>query len=53
LDDGWYQTVRQAMEDAYRNACPHKTPRQIEAFACGRRFLRLKNPEKTGVASDG
>ncbi len=46
LDDGWRQTVEKAMREAYAFACPHTTPRQIQAYAHGLRFLRLKNKDK-------
>jgi CRISPR system Cascade subunit CasA len=42
LNDTWYPIVRSAMYDAYAAACPHSTPRQIQAFAIGRGVLRLK-----------
>jgi len=42
LDDGWRQTVESAMRDAYAFACPHVTPRQIQAYVRGLRVLRLK-----------
>ena len=42
LNTAWYPIVRAAMEDAYAHACPHTTPRQIQAFAHGRQKLRLQ-----------
>lgn len=41
----WGRKVRSAAEDAYVRACPAQTPRQIEAFAIGRGFLFLPDPE--------
>jgi len=41
LDRVWYPIVRDAMEAAYAFACPHTTPRQIEAFAQGTKALKL------------
>lgn len=35
----WGQAVRAAAQDAYDQACPHQTPRQIQAFALGLRRL--------------
>ncbi len=46
LADNWYGLVRQAMEDAYAQACPSQTPRQIQAYALGMKLLRLKKPEE-------
>lgn len=46
LNNIWYPIVRRAMEDAYAFACPHTTPRQIQAFALGRSKLRLKKFEE-------
>lgn len=37
----WGQAVRQATQSAYEHACPHRTPRQIEAFALGLRKLKF------------
>lgn len=37
----WGEISRKAGRNAYRRACPAVTPRQIEAFAVGRRQLRL------------
>lgn len=45
LADSWYPIVREAMHLAYVHACPHGTPRQIQAFAQGRQRLQLKKPE--------
>ncbi|MFA6108502.1 MAG: type I-E CRISPR-associated protein Cse1/CasA [Candidatus Latescibacterota bacterium] len=39
----WRSTVRAAMFQAYEASCPHTTPRQIQAFARGRRALYLKS----------
>jgi CRISPR system Cascade subunit CasA len=42
LNDTWYPIVRKALNDSYSAACPHATPRQIQAFAIGQQKLRLK-----------
>jgi len=39
--DGWHGVVLRAMRDAYQVACPHTSPRQIQAFAQGNRSLYL------------
>lgn len=41
LDD-WRTVLRRAMRGAFEQACPHETPRQIQAFAQARRFLKIK-----------
>lgn len=46
LDEKWTPFLRQAIEEAYSYACPCMSPRQIQAFALGQSFLRLKNSEK-------
>jgi CRISPR system Cascade subunit CasA len=35
----WGRAIRAAALDAYERTCPHRTPRQIQAFALGRRHL--------------
>jgi CRISPR system Cascade subunit CasA len=42
----WFPVVRDTMNQAYEYACPHETPRQIQAFAEGQRQLRLKKPDQ-------
>jgi len=42
LNSGWSQIVTAAMREAYVFACPHKSPRQIQAYAQGLRGLHLK-----------
>lgn len=37
----WRPVVLRAMREAYSSACPHTTPRQIQAFAQGGRLLNL------------
>ena len=44
----WGKAVRTAAEEAFGHACPHQTPRQIEAFALGRGWLFLPKPEAEG-----
>lgn len=43
--EGWRQTLKEAMQDAYEKTCARRTARQIQAFAEGSRILRL--PEKS------
>jgi hypothetical protein len=38
----WKSRVYSAMNRAFEKACPHETPRQIQAFAQARRFLTIK-----------
>jgi len=45
LAERWYPVVQEAMEQAYDATCPHETPRQIQAFAHGRKSLRVKKPD--------
>ena len=45
LHQKWFSVVRQAMGEAFTHACPHTTPRQIQAFARARQKLRLKKPD--------
>ena len=44
-NSGWGQAVWAATQSAYKHACPHQTPRQIEAFALGLRRLNF-TPKK-------
>ena len=37
--DGWCHGVQRAAQQAYYDTCAHVTPRQIQAFAAGRRML--------------
>lgn len=46
LNDEWFGIVRKEMEEAYRRTCFHETPRQIQAYASGKRRLRLKKAEE-------
>jgi CRISPR system Cascade subunit CasA len=39
----WRKCCHQAMTEAYAQACPHATARQIKAFVAGRKKLYLKN----------
>lgn len=45
LSEDWYRELQRAMDQAYRQVCPHETPRQIQAYAKGRERLRLKKPD--------
>ncbi|MDF7807592.1 type I-E CRISPR-associated protein Cse1/CasA [Pontiellaceae bacterium B12219] len=38
----WKMRVYFAMNRSFEKACPHETPRQIQAYAQARRFLRIK-----------
>jgi CRISPR system Cascade subunit CasA len=44
--DEWRSFLVKTVHEAYRQACPHNTARQIQAFAAGQRLLRIKNPEE-------
>lgn len=44
----WSKQVYSAMNRAFEQACPHETPRQIQAFAQARRFLRIKEGGRDG-----
>ena len=46
----WTALCRKAMFDAYTQACPHATARQIQAFAAGRRKLYLKDKSSPNIA---
>lgn len=46
----WRKKVFSAMNRAFEQACPHETPRQIQAFAQARRFLKIK--EKKDAPAD-
>lgn len=41
----WGKAVRATAEDAYEFACPHQSPRQIEAYAKGRQQLFFSKPQ--------
>jgi CRISPR system Cascade subunit CasA len=45
-NDPWTQAVRAAAHDAYEKVCPRQTPRQIQAYAAGIKFLRPKSKNK-------
>ena len=45
LDD-WRVVLRKAMREAFEQACPHETPRQIQAFVLAKRFLKIKEKTK-------
>jgi CRISPR system Cascade subunit CasA len=46
LDTAWFPCIYAAMRDAYERACPHETPRQIQAYAIGLRHLRLRPADR-------
>lgn len=43
----WEEAVSKAQRSAYRQSCPKATPRQIGAFAAGRRKLFLRRSSRT------
>lgn len=45
LNDAWYPLILRSMKSAFNQACPHTTPRQIQAFARAEKKLRLKKAE--------
>lgn len=49
LDD-WRSILRTAMFDAFDHACPHETPRQIQAYAQARKLLRIKEKNDAPAA---
>lgn len=49
LDD-WRTVLRQAMFRAFDSACPHQTPRQIQAYAQARKLLRIKERNNAPTA---
>jgi len=46
LDNEWRDKVNLAMKEAYQYACPCETPRQIQAFVNGKRFLNIRTDNK-------
>ena len=50
--DPWHDRLRSALRDSYASACPHTTPRQIQAFAAGRRKLYLKRTDNQQKEED-
>lgn len=46
LDGEWKDKIYFAMLEAYKHVCPCETPRQIQAFVNGRRFLNFKTDKK-------
>lgn len=47
LDDEWSKIVYSAMCSAFDYACPHETPRQIQAYAQAKALLKLKKSTNT------
>jgi hypothetical protein len=47
----WGEEVKRAANAAYEFACPHQSPRQIEAFAIGRQQLFLPKPRDASTPS--
>lgn len=48
----WGKSIRTAADNAYRDACPHATPRQMRAFALGLRELRNANDKRADVEAE-
>ncbi len=48
LDDEWWRKIYSAMQSAFEYACPHETPRQIQAYAQAKALLTLKKPGSNG-----
>jgi len=46
IDEIWKPKIVGVMKAAYEHACPRETPRQIQAFVNGKRFLNLKTDNK-------
>jgi CRISPR system Cascade subunit CasA len=44
--EGWRSHLIRTMNGAYRDACPHETPRQIQAYALGQREIRIRKPQE-------
>jgi CRISPR system Cascade subunit CasA len=47
----WGKALKEAAVAAYEHACPHQTPRQIEAFALGRQQLFLPKPKDDSASA--
>jgi CRISPR system Cascade subunit CasA len=45
LDD-WRALLRKTMHEAFEQACPHETPRQIKAFVQAKRLLEIKEKKR-------
>lgn len=45
LDD-WRNLLRKTMHEAFEQACPHETPRQIKAFVQAKRLLEIKEKKR-------
>ena len=50
--DPWHDLLYSSMHAAYAAACPHMTPRQIQAFAQGRRRLHIKTNDNAKKGND-
>ena len=46
LGGEWYKILRNAMNQAYEQAFPHQTARQLRAYAAGSKSLRLRRPDR-------
>lgn len=47
---GWRAVLRKAMFEAFDAACPHDTPRQIQAYAQARKLLYIKEKKDVSAA---
>ena len=45
LDD-WRNLLRKTMHEAFEQACPHETPRQIKAYVQAKRLLEIKEKKR-------
>jgi len=45
--DEWEKLLYKTMVKAYEFACPKETPRQIQAYVIGKKYLRVKKNEKS------
>ena len=43
FEQSWHPILKKAAQEAYAYACPHETPRQIQAFAKGQEKLNMLN----------
>jgi len=53
-DTNWGKVCRNAAHDAYEHACPHSTPRQMQAYALGlKRLYPVTNVPVKSAKKDG
>ena len=51
LDSTWLPRIRTAMHISYERACPHETPRQIQAYAIGLQRLHMRGQKRRPTSS--